>query len=136
MTNASDQISKLHALFCERTKLETRLVFAEVLRKDLLQSYYKWDAAQCEADLLLIIRYLQIMIADGKRNIGAFKLRNFLQPDQWDADLAEARLKVKRLKATPSDAGTRSVVSQSAPAPEHDPKISEALAKFRKEQRP
>lgn len=132
--NARDQISKLHALFCEKTKLETRLCFAEVLWKDLLQSYYKWDAAQCQADLLLIIRYLQIMIGDGKRNIGAFKLRNFLQPDQWDADLAEARLKVKRLKAPPADGGTHTVVSQSAPA--HNPEISKGLTELRKNLRP
>jgi hypothetical protein len=91
MTATEKAIADLHAWYCERTGLRTKLCFSQRLWFDMLRAYGN-DAAALRADAELIVRYLKREIARDKRNLGSLKLVNFLQPDNFDADLAIARL--------------------------------------------
>jgi hypothetical protein len=93
-------VKELHSWFCQRTGLQTRLCFSERLWFDRLRDY-NYDSDELQADCELIIKYLRREIAqkaDGRsgRNVGALKLSNFLQPDNFDADLAIAKLESKK----------------------------------------
>src|ERR1051326_5378694 len=91
MTLTERQIHELHHWFCERTRLYTKLIFSQRLWYDMLRAYGH-DCARLRADVDVIVRYLKREISRGKRNMGALKLINFLQPDNFDSDLALARL--------------------------------------------
>ena len=88
-------IAKLHAWYCGRTGVVTKLIFSQRLCHDRLRDY-GYDADKLRADADLIIRHLKREIARDKRNLGALKPANFLQPDNFDADLAIARLAEKK----------------------------------------
>lgn len=92
MTTTNDAIIALHNLFAELAGRAEPVRFHERSWGEVLRCpEYNWDAAAVERDLRLLIQYLRVQIRDDKRNIGALKLRNFLQVDQWFADLAEAQ---------------------------------------------
>lgn len=91
MTATETAIAELHAWFCERTGIHTKLCFSQRLWFEMLRSYEN-NTERLRADADLIVRYLKKEIARDKRNLGALKLINFLQPDNFDADLAIARL--------------------------------------------
>ena len=46
-------------------------------------------------DVARVIGYLQREIREGRRNVGALKLSNLLQPDRFEEDLAISRIKLK-----------------------------------------
>ncbi len=97
-TQSAKEIEGLHAWFCERTRLKTKLCFSERIWFDRLRDY-EYDAGKLKTDCDLIVRYLQREIAAGSRNVGALKLGNFLQPDTFDSDLALAKLAAGRVRA-------------------------------------
>lgn len=94
MSATNEQIAELHAWYGKRTGVVTKLFFAQRLWFDLLRSY-NYAVEELRADADLVIRHLKKEIARDKRNLGALKPANFLQPDNFDADLAVARLAVK-----------------------------------------
>ena len=53
-----------------------------------------------------VIRYLQREICEGRRNVGALKLSNLLQPDRFEEDLAISTVTLEppppKLSPTPS----------------------------------
>jgi hypothetical protein len=122
-------IAELHAWYCERTRLRLRLCFSQTLWFDRLRDY-KYDEVALRADCDLIVRYLKKEIARDKRNLGALKLMNFLQPDNFDADLAIA--KMSRGSHTKDTKVTR---EEPAPAsdsiPDDDPRWIASVAKLR-----
>lgn len=91
------EVAQLHAEYCRQTGREIDLRFHEREWFELLRAY-QFDAAKLGRDVALLVRYLKKMIAREKRNPGALKLSNFLQPDKFNEDLAEAKavLKVKK----------------------------------------
>jgi hypothetical protein len=91
MTETETQIRDLHQWYCERTGLKTKLCFSQRLWFDMLRSY-DHNGTALRADAELIIRHLKREISRDKRNLGALKPINFLQPDNFDADLAVAKL--------------------------------------------
>jgi hypothetical protein len=91
MKNVEGLIVDLHELFCERSGVRTKLCFSQRLWYDLAKSY-DFKFGELRMDVELAVRYLKREIARDKRNVGALKLQNFLQPDNFDADLALARL--------------------------------------------
>jgi hypothetical protein len=91
-------ISELHHWYCSRTGLRTKLCFSERLWFDRLRDY-DYDETALRNDCELIVRYLKREIARDKRNLGALKLSNFLQPDNFDADLAIAKLGARKNKS-------------------------------------
>lgn len=60
------------------------------------------DLAKLEEDLRVVCIYLREQIGRDKRNPGALRLVNLAQPDQFDADVAEARMMLgKRAQKVP-----------------------------------
>jgi hypothetical protein len=132
MTETEIAIAELHGWYCELTRIRTKLCFSQSLWFEMLRSY-KYDAAALRADAELIVRYLKREIARDKRNLGALKLSNFLQPDNFDSDLAIARLaKIGNRKSEVGDQTKIDCVGVEARADEQTRgKIAEQLRTFR-----
>lgn len=86
-------IAEAHQLYCDLTAQNLRLAFdRERAWYELLHNGYTLD------DVRRVIAYLQKEIRNQRRNVGALKLRNFLQLDLFEEDLNISRV---RLKAIP-----------------------------------
>lgn len=146
MTATEQAISELHAWFCERTGLRTKLCFSQRLWFEMLRSYCNSAADNNEplgldfaieklrADADRIIRYLKKEIARDKRNLGALKLVNFLQPDNFDADLAIAKMTTKKKRDESRSQETTKLDCTEVEARADDQtrgKIAEQLRTFR-----
>ena len=94
-------IGQAHQLYCQLTGQTLRLAFdRERMWYELLRLGYSLP------DLRTVITYLQREIRAQRRNVGALKLSNLLQPDRFEEDLQISRV---RLRVTPP--------AQSAPPP-------------------
>jgi len=94
-------IGQAHQLYCQLTGQNLRLAFdRERMWYELLRLGYSLQ------DLRAVITYLQREIRAARRNVGALKLSNLLQPDRFEEDLQISRV---RLRAASS--------VQSAPPP-------------------
>lgn len=87
------RIQQAHALYCRLTGQSVSLRFD---RERLWCDFFR--AGFTEADLQRVVRYLQREIREGRRNVGALKLYNLLQPDRFEDDLNISRV---RLTASP-----------------------------------
>lgn len=86
-------IAEAHQLYCDLTAQKLRLAYdRERAWYELLHSGYSLE------DVRQVIGYLQREIRNQRRNVGALKLRNLLQPDLFEEDLNISRV---RLKAVP-----------------------------------
>jgi hypothetical protein len=75
------QITAAHQLYCQLTGQSLRLGF------DRERQWYEWlRAGFTLEDLRRVITYLQREIRQGRRNVGALKLSNLLQPDRFEED--------------------------------------------------
>ena len=86
-------IEQTHALYCELTGQNI------LLRFNWQRSWYellRWGFTL--EDVRCVVCYLQKEIRHERRNIGALKLSNLLQPDRFEEDLniSRARLKTPR----------------------------------------
>jgi hypothetical protein len=87
-------ISQAHQLYCQWTGQSLRLAFdRERMWYELLRLGYSLE------DLRTVITYLQREIRAARRNVGALKLSNLLQPDRFEEDLQISRV---RLRPPPS----------------------------------
>ena len=128
-------VAKLHADYCALTGRVTPLQFSQRLWWDLLQSAeYAYDAARMWADVQHLVRYLQLGIRDGKRNLGALKLMNLLQPDRYWEDLAEARATLRPARAPKAVPHVPAPGEERAPAELAD-RGAEELRKWREQRR-
>ena len=94
-------IGQAHQLYCQLTGQTLRLAFdRERMWYELLRLGYSLP------DLRTVITYLQREIRAQRRNVGALKLTNLLQPDRFEEDLQISRV---RLRVT--------APAQSAPPP-------------------
>jgi hypothetical protein len=83
-------ISQAHQLYCQWTGQSLRLGFdRERMWYELLHQGYSL------ADLRGVINYLQREIRAGRRNVGALKLSNLLQPDRFEEDLQISRVRLR-----------------------------------------
>jgi hypothetical protein len=99
-------IGQAHQLYGQLTGQSLRLAFdRERMWYELLRLGYSLQ------DLSSVITYLQREIRAGRRNVGALKLSNLLQPDRFEEDLQISRV---RLRAP----------SPSQPAPSPPPPLS------------
>lgn len=90
------RILEAHALYCQLTGQQLRLLYdRERAWYELLKAGYSLH------DVRRVIRYLQREIRERRRNVGALKLSNLLQPDRFEEDLNIARV---RLEAPPRPA--------------------------------
>ena len=95
------QLEQLHQTYCQITGQTLSLGFD---RQRLWFEFLR--AGFTPADLVQVVRYLQKEIRHARRNVGALKLSNLLQPDRFEEDLQISRV---RLRVTPP--------AQSAPVP-------------------
>ena len=106
----SERITRAHHLYCRMTGQSLSLGFdRQRMWYELLRQGFDLNAVQ------RVIRYLQREIRHGRRNVGALKLTNLLQPDRFEEDLA-----ISRVRLTPPP-GT---VAKPRPTP-LDPKVLE-----------
>lgn len=94
-----ERIQQAHALYCQLTGQRVSLRFD---RERLWFELFR--AGFTEADVQTVIRYLQREIRYGRRNVGALKLSNLLQPDRFEEDLNISRVTLappKPSKPTP-----------------------------------
>jgi hypothetical protein len=83
-------IHAAHALYCQLTGQSLRLAFdRERMWFELLRTGYGLE------DLQGVITYLQREIRAGRRNVGALKLSNLLQPDRFEEDLQISRVRLR-----------------------------------------
>jgi len=83
----AEDVNALHALYCKLTGQELRLNYErERLWWELMKEGYG------QTDLRIVISYLQREIRNARRNVGALKLSNLLQPDRFSEDLAISRV--------------------------------------------
>jgi len=83
-------IRHAHRLFCSLTGQRLGLGYdRERLWFELLRAGYSLD------DLRHLVAYLQREIRAGRRNVGALKLSNLLQPDRFEEDLAISKVALR-----------------------------------------
>jgi len=86
-------IAQAHQLYCQLTGQTLRLAF------DRERMWYEiLRAGHTLQDVRGVIAYLQREILAQRRNVGALKLSNLLQPDRFEEDLQISRV---RLAAPP-----------------------------------
>jgi hypothetical protein len=90
-----ERIDQAHALYCRLTGQRVSLRF------DRERLWYELLAAGfTQADIQTVITYLQREIRQGRRNVGALKLSNLLQPDRFEEDLNISRVALRTPKPT------------------------------------
>lgn len=103
-------ITQAHQLYCQLTAQTVRLGF------DRERQWYELlRAGFTLTDLRRVITYLQREIREGRRNVGALKLSNLLQPDRFEEDLNILRIQLK-----PSTASHRTAPPPPPPLPEDE----------------
>lgn len=90
------QITAAHQLYCQLTGQSLRLGFERE------RQWYEWLRAGFSLeDLRPVIVYLQREIRHGRRNVGALKLSNLLQPDRFEEDFNIRRVRLQPLPPPP-----------------------------------
>lgn len=90
VTVAPEQILQAHQLYCQLTGQKLRLDFLRERQwYELLRQGFTLQ------DIRRVIVYLQREIREGRRNVGALKLSNLLQPDRFEEDLNIRRLRLE-----------------------------------------
>ncbi len=102
----ADHIAQAHVLYCQLTGQCVGLRFDRQRSWfELLQAGYTLE------DLRQVVSYLQREIRAGRRNVGALKLSNLLQPDRFEEDLNISRVRL-RAPSSPSTATTPTPASE------------------------
>ena len=93
----ADAIGQAHQLYCQLTGQSLRLAFdRERMWYELLRLGYSLH------DLRTVITYLQREIRAQRRNVGALKLSNLLQPDRFEEDLQISRVRLRPPQPAPT----------------------------------
>ena len=117
------QILQVHELYCQLTGQNLRLdLVRERQWYELLHQGFTLE------QIRRVIVYLQREIREGRRNVGALKLSNLLQPDRFEEDLNIRRVRLEPpARPTPQAAAPpRPVDSQ-----EHQRRQRQALEQLR-----
>lgn len=84
------RIVQAHQLYCQLTGQSLSLGFdRERMWYELLRLGYSLE------DLRAVVSYLQRQIRAQRRNVGALKLSNLLQPDRFEEDLQISRVRLR-----------------------------------------
>ena len=123
-----ERIGQAHALYCRLTGQCVSLRF------DRQRLWYElFRAGFTQADVQTVITYLQREIRHGRRNVGALKLSNLLQPDRFEEDLNISRVTLRAPKPIPPPTSP----PPQSPTPEDQEQARkrglEILARFRAE---
>jgi hypothetical protein len=99
-------IGQAHQLYCQLTGQSLRLAFdRERMWYELLRLGYPLQ------DLRTVITYLQREIRAQRRDVGALKLSNLLQPDRFEEDLQISRVRLRPPRSAPTIPTPRSPLS-------------------------
>jgi len=91
------QILQAHQLYCQLTGQNLRLDFVRERQwYDLLHQGFTVEQVR------RVIVYLQREIREGRRNVGALKLSNLLQPDRFEEDLNIRHVRLEPPPRAPS----------------------------------
>jgi len=113
----SQQILRAHQLYCRLTGQKLRLDFARERQwYELLRQGFTLE------EVRRVILYLQREIREGRRNVGALKLSNLLQPDRFEEDL-----NIRRVRLQPPTHSTPSPSTLSLDAQEQERRRRYAL---------
>ena len=82
-------LEELHQTYCRLTGQNLSVRFD---RERLWFEFHR--AGFTLADLTQVVRYLQREIRHARRNVGALKLSNLLQPDHFEEDLNISRIRL------------------------------------------
>ena len=118
-----EQIRQAHELYGQLTGQKLRL---DLVRER--QWYELLHQGFTREEVRRVIVYLQREIREGRRNVGALKLSNLLQPDRFEEDL-----NIRRVRLEPSIRSIRSPTQPSPPAdqPEQERRQRQALEELR-----
>lgn len=104
----ANAIEQAHTLYCQLTGQSLRLGFdRERMWFELLRAGHSLE------DLRGVISYLQREIRAQRRNVGALKLSNLLQPDRFEEDLQISRVRLRPQAPSPTTPSSRLAVSAS-----------------------
>jgi len=123
-------IEQAHALYCELTAQNILLRFNwQRSWWELLRWGFTLDDVRC------VVLYLQKEIRRDRRNIGALKLSNLLQPDRFEEDLniSRARLQAPR---PPRPKPPKTPPPPPSPEPINRQEAAALFKQFRKQLRP
>lgn len=118
--NAPAQIAQAHQLYCQLTGQKLRLDYVRER-----QWYELWHQGFTLEEVRRVILYLQREIREGRRNVGALKLSNLLQPDRFEEDLNIRRVRLEPPAPRPSPKS-----SDSPPGPDHEQHRIQALTQL------
>lgn len=118
------RIAQAHQLYCELTGQRLSLRF------DRQRAWYELLRTGATLEQLAhLVRYLQREIRHGRRNVGALKLSNLLQPDRFEEDFSLSHI---ALHPPPPPRPTSLPSPQSIPPPPLDPQhIREGLRQLK-----
>lgn len=122
-----EAIAAIHELYCQWTGQKL------TLRYDRQRLWYEFLRADFTAqDLRWVIAYLQKEIRHQRRNIGALKLSNLLQPDSFEEDLniSRARLSLPQ-EPPPAPAPPPRPISPLALSDQQRAELAAQLRRFR-----
>jgi hypothetical protein len=99
-------IEQAHTLYGQLTGQSLRLGFdRQRMWFELLRAGYSLE------DLRTVITYLQREIRAQRRNVGALKLSNLLQPDRFEEDLQISRVRLRPAASPPPTPAPRPTLS-------------------------
>lgn len=118
--NAPAQIAQAHQLYCQLTGQKLRLDYVRERQwYELLHQGFTLE------EVRRVILYLQREIREGRRNVGALKLSNLLQPDRFEEDLNIRRVRLEAPAPRPSPKSSDSPLS-----PDHQQRRIQALTQL------
>jgi hypothetical protein len=116
------RIAQAHQLYCQLTGQSLSLGFdRERSWYELLRRGYSLE------DLRAVVTYLQREIRAQRRNVGALKLSNLLQPHRFEEDLQISRVRLR----SPAPAAAAPTTTPSLPEPERQRGRERALELLR-----
>lgn len=96
---STEDHSAIHAAYRRLTGREVPLTIAEHIR------WNAWKAhGWTEADLELVVKHINSLIAAGRRWPESFRLYNLIEPERFATDLAEARALARKPRYAPGKA--------------------------------
>jgi hypothetical protein len=115
--NASAQITQAHQLYCRLTGQKLRLDF--VRERQWYELFHQGFTLE---EVHRVILYLQREIREGRRNVGALKLSNLLQPDRFEEDL-----NIRRVRLQPPPPSSSIKPTPQPPLPNQEQRRIQAL---------
>jgi len=117
------QILQVHELYCHLTGQKLRLDFLRERQwYELLRQGFHLE------EVRRVIEYLQREIREGRRNVGALKLSNLLQPDRFEEDLNIGHMRLR----SPAPPAPPKAVSPPQSAEEYERLRREGLEHIRR----